>query len=131
MTIVTEALNNKLSNHAWSHKARLLADDNLEMNSRLLNDMEGDIWNEQEIDRRSNIIARYVNKIWPHSVVLREDLGIAPVNNDVDDLVSGISPLVAERLVDSVTEFGIEDGWADTSGLNRRRLDDRYVATSG
>ena len=126
LTIVTKALNNKLLNHPWSHKAALLKDDNLEMNSRLLNDMEGSIWNEEEVKRRSKIIAENVNKIWPHSAVLREELGIAPSDDKTPDLVSGISPLVAERFVDSVTETGVEDGWADTDRLNRYRRDGRY-----
>ena len=126
LTIVTKAMNNKLLNNPWNYKAELLDDDNLEMNSRLLNDMEGSIWNEQEIKRRSKIIAEYVNKIWPHSVVLREELGIASPNDKAPDLVSGISSLVAERLIDSVTETGIEDGWANTDQLNRARRDGRY-----
>ena len=126
LTIVTRALNNKLLNHPWSYKAALLKDDNLEMNSRLLNDMKGSVWNEEEIKRRSKIIAEYVNKIWPHSAVLREKLGIASPKSTAPELVSGISPLVAERLVDSVTETGVEDGWADTERLNRYRRDGRY-----
>ena len=126
LTIVTKALNSKLGNHPWPYKVGLLADDNLEMNKHLLNEMRGETWNEQEINHRSNIIADYVNKIWPHSTALREDLGIAPPSANVDDLVSGISVLVAERLVDGVTEFGVEDGWADTDGLNRRRRNKRY-----
>ena len=126
LTIVTKAMNSKLLNHPWSFKAALLDNDNLEMNSRLLNDMEGDTWNEVEIDRRSRIIAEYVNKIWPHSTVLRTELGIVSQNGDTDNLVYGISPLVAERVVDSVTEYGVEDGWADISGSNRRWRDDRY-----
>ena len=119
-------MNNKLLNHPWSYKAALLKDDNLEMTSRLLNDMKGSVWNEEEIKRRSKIIAEYVNKIWPHSAVLREELGIASPDNSSPDLVSGISPLFAERLVDSVTETGVEDGWADTDRLNRSRRDGHY-----
>ena len=127
LTIVRRALNSRLFNHPWSYKATLLKNDNLEMNSRLLKDMEGSVWNEEEIKRRSKIIAEYVNKIWPHSAVLREELGIAPPDTTAPpDLVSGISSIVAESLVDSVTETGVEDGWADTDRLNRYRRDGRY-----
>ena len=124
LTIVTRALNsNKLRNHPWSHKVKLLKDDNLEMNRRLLDDMKGEIWNEAEINRRSQIIADYVNVIWPHANGLRHELEIALPSDGVDD---HISPFVAERLVDSVTEFGVEDGWVDIDGLNRWRRDGRY-----
>ena len=126
LTLVTQALNPKLGNRPWSYKATLLDGDNLEMNRRLLKDMEGDTWNEREINRRGQIIADYVNEIWPHAAVLRKELGIALPKEDADDLVSGISPLVAERLVDSVTEFGVDDDWADKDGLNRWRRDGRY-----
>ena len=71
------ALNPKLGNHAWSYKAELLQADNLEMNRRLLNDMEGETWNEREINRRSQIIADYVNDIWPDAAALRRELEIA------------------------------------------------------
>ncbi len=126
LTLVTRALNPKLGNGAWPHKVKLLQADNLEMNRRLLNDMEGETWNEKEINRRSQIIADYVNEIWPHAAVLRRELGIASPEEEADELFSGISPLVAERLVDSVTESGIDDGWADKEGLNRWRRDERY-----
>ena len=76
LTVVTEPLNYKLLNHPWSHKAKLLEDDNLEMNRRLVGDMEETIWNEQEINRRSQILADYVTRIWPHADALREELGI-------------------------------------------------------
>ena len=127
LTLVTRSLNsNKLRDNPWPHKAKLLAADNLEMNRRLLSDMEGDTWNETEINRRSQIIADYVNKIWPHAAALRTEFGIPAPNDDRDGLVSGISLLLAERLVDSVTETGIDEGWADRDGLNRRRRDGRY-----
>ena len=126
LTLVTRALNPRLGNRPWRYKAELLQADNLEMNRRLLNDMEGETWNEREINRRSQIIGDYVNAIWPHGAALRGELGIAAPEEEANDLVSGISPLVAERLVDSVTESGIEDGWADKKGLNRWRRDERY-----
>ena len=125
LTLVTRALNPKLGNRAWSYKAKLLRADNLEMNRRLLNDMEGETWNEREINRRSQIIADYVNEIWPHAAALRRELGIGSSEEEANDLVSGISPLVTESLVDSVTESGIEDGWADKKGLHRWRRDER------
>ncbi len=126
LTLVTRELNSKIGNRPWAYKAELLQADNLEMNRRLLDDMEGETWNEGEINRRSQIIANYVNEIWPHAASLRRKLAIASPEKEADDMVSGISPLVAERLVDSVTESGVEDGWADNEGLNRRRLDGRY-----
>ena len=125
LTLVTRKLNPKLGNRPWPYKANLLEDDNLRMNRRLLDDMEGETWNETEINRRGQFIARYVNDIWPHATSLRKELGIRPTD-DADDLVSGISPLVAQRLVDSVTDSGVEDGWADTEGVIRRRRDGRY-----
>lgn len=126
LTLVTRALNPKLGNRAWPYKAELLRADNLEMNRRLLNDMEGRTWNEREINRRSQIIANYVNEIWPHAAALRRELGIPSSEEEANEMVSGISPLIAERLVDSVTESGVEDGWADKEGLNRWRRDERY-----
>lgn len=126
LTLVTRALNPKLGNRAWSYKAELLQADNLEMNRRLLSDMEGETWNEREIKHRSQIIADYVNEIWPHAAEFRRQLGITSPEEEANNLVSGMSPLVAERLVDSVTEYGIEDGWADKKGLNRWRRDGRY-----
>ena len=126
LTLVTRALNPKLGNRAWPYKVGLLEADNLEMNRRLLNDIEGETWNEREINRRSQIMADYVNEIWPHATTLRRQLGIDSPEERAKDLVSGISPLVAERLVDSVTESGIEDGWVDKTGLNRWRRDKRY-----
>lgn len=127
LTLVTRSLNsNKLRHNPWSYKAKLLAGDNLEMNRRLLNDMEGDTWNETEIDRRSQIIADYVNKIWPHAAALRAEFGIPAPNEDRDGRISGISLILAERLVDSVTEAGVDEGWADKDGLNRRRRNGRY-----
>ena len=96
------------------------------MNRRLLNDMEGETWNEREINRRSQIIADYVNKIWPHAAALRREFGLASPEEEANDLISGIPLLVAERLVDSVTESGVDEGWADKEGLNRWRRDERY-----
>ncbi len=127
LTLVTRSLNSKkLRHNPWSHKAKLLENDNLEMNRHLLSDMEGDTWDEKEINRRSQIIADYVNKIWAHAAALRNEFGIPSPSEDRDGLVSGISPFLAERLVDSVTETGIDEGWADRDGLNRRRRDGRY-----
>ena len=44
LTLVTEATNPRLGNRSWGHKVELLQQDNLEMNRRLLNDMEGTVW---------------------------------------------------------------------------------------
>ena len=125
LTLVTHALNPKLGDQAWLDKARLLEADNLEMNRRLLADMEGDVWNEREINRRSQIIADYVKQIWPHAAALRRQLGITSPQEEADG-IPGLSGLMAERLVDSVTESGADDGWANTEGLNRSRRDMRY-----
>ena len=126
LTLVTGELNSKIGDRPWNHKAELLQADNLEMNRRLLDDMEGQTWNEGEIDRRSQIISDYVNEIWPHAAVFRQQMGVESPEEEAQDMVSGISPLIAERLVDSVTDSGIEDGWADNEGLNRRTRDGRY-----
>lgn len=126
LTLVTRALNPKLGNAAWSDKARRLRADNLEMNRRLLDDMEGEVWNEREISRRSQTLANYVNGIWPHAVELRRQLGITPPTGEADGSVSGFRPRVAQKLIDSVTETGVDEGWADRRRLNVTRRDDRY-----
>lgn len=76
LTLVTQPMNSTLSANPWSYKAGLLWEDNLEMNRRLLGDMEGGIWDESEIDRRSSQLATYVNEIWPHAEVLAKELGL-------------------------------------------------------
>jgi len=126
LTLVTQSLNTNLSNNAWPYKAELLEKDNLQMNRRLVSDMGGNTWNEIEIDRRSQTIADYVSKIWPHAAALRAEFGIPPPSEDRDGQVSGISSTFAQYLVDSVTDTGIDEGWADKDGLNRRRRDGRY-----
>ena len=125
LTIVSSALNHKLGDKPWEYKERLLRDDNLEMNLRLLGDMQGETWNEKEIHRRSQIIADYVNRIWPDAATLRSEMGITPPKAD-EESVFGISSDLAKRLIDDVTESGIEDGWADTEGLYRSERDGRY-----
>lgn len=125
LTLVTGPMNSGLGDHGWSWKKNRLGGDNLEMNRRLVEDMEGDIWNEREINRRSQMLADYVNKIWPPAAALRRELGIS-AEDRAKGGVSGFSALVAERLVDSVTESGIEDGWADKEGLYRTRRGERY-----
>lgn len=126
LTLVTSKLNNNLGDHPWRHKAKLLRTDNLEMNRRLLDDMEGATWNQEEIDRRSRLIANYVKEIWPHTAALRREMGIVAPVEEAADRISGILPEVAQRLVDSVTETGIADGWAGRDGLNRARREERY-----
>ena len=73
--------NPNLGNRRWSEKRELLAKDRFEMNRRLLQDMNGDSWNEAEIDRRGKELAEYVVKIWPNADTLRREL--------VPDLVDG------------------------------------------
>jgi len=68
--------NSELSNKPWNSKKEALKEDNLEMNRRLLRNMEGEVWNESEIDRRSMLLAGYVNRLWPHAEVLSKKLGI-------------------------------------------------------
>ncbi|MCY4303812.1 MAG: DUF262 domain-containing HNH endonuclease family protein [Aestuariivita sp.] len=126
LTIVTKALNPKLSNHPWKYKAELLADDNLEMNRRLLSDMSSDTWNKNEIERRTELISNYVIQIWPNSSTLREEMGIQILKADTEKSISGISREDIIRLIESVTESGIEDGWIDIDGLNKRNRGDRY-----
>ena len=77
LTLVTARTNHKLSNKPWSYKVELLRKDNLEMNQRLLDDMEGNIWNEEEIDCRGKQLAEYVIRIWPSADALRGEMGIA------------------------------------------------------
>ena len=76
LTLVTARTNHKLSNNPWSYKVELLRKDNLEMNQRLLDDMEGNTWNEREIECRSKQLADYVVQIWPSADVLRRELGV-------------------------------------------------------
>ena len=77
LTLVTRSMNAKLSDKDWSYKAKLLEGDNLELNKRLVADMDGKIWNEAEIDQRSRQLAGYVISIWPHAGVLRHELGVS------------------------------------------------------
>ena len=82
LTLVTQPMNSKLRDNPWSFKADLLREDNLEMNLRLLDDMEGDVWNESEIDRRSRQLAAYVTEIWPDAEVLVDELDIVVPDPD-------------------------------------------------
>ena len=66
--------NPSLSNRSWSEKRELLAEDRFEMNRRLLQDMNGDSWNEDEINRRGKQLAEYVVEIWPNPDNLRREL---------------------------------------------------------
>ena len=126
LTLVTEALNPRLGSRPWDYKVQLLTEDNLEMNRRLLSDMEGAIWNKTEINRRSKQLLAYVITIWPHADVLRSELGIAQPQGEGSHVVSGILPATAIRLVEMVTEYGIQEHWLDIKGLNRKWRDDRY-----
>ena len=126
LTLVTKAINPKLGDRPWDYKVELLEKDNLEMNRRLLTDMEGTIWNEAEINRRSRQLASYITKIWPHADILRKQLGIARTGDTGPRLVSGIAPNTARHLVDAVTNAGTDGGWLDTNGLNRTKRGDRY-----
>ena len=74
LTVVS--YNSPLSNSPWTTKKELLDKDNLELNRRLLRDMQGEVWNEPEIDRRSMQLAGYVNRLWPHAEVLAKALEI-------------------------------------------------------
>ncbi|MDE0628036.1 MAG: DUF262 domain-containing protein [Bryobacterales bacterium] len=126
LTLVTQAINPKLGNRTWKYKVKLLTEDNLEMNRRLLSDMEGTIWNEVEIKRRSKQLADYVIMIWPHADALRRKLGIAQPEGEGSKIVSGIPTATAKRLVDAVTDYGIQEHWLDIKGLNRTQRDGRY-----
>lgn len=84
LTLVTRSMNSKLGDKDWDYKAKLLKDDNLELNKRLVADMDGTIWNEAEIDHRSRQLAGYVTRIWPHADVLRRELGISPQRDTPD-----------------------------------------------
>lgn len=126
LTIVTQAMNHALFNNPWPFKRDLLSRDNLEMNKRLVTDMRGEIWNEDEINDRSQKIAEYVNKIWPHAVALREELGIVLDDDDSDEFVSGISLSEAKRAIDSVVEYGVDEGWIEESSISKQFRDDYY-----
>lgn len=84
LTLVTQPMNSSLGAQPWSFKADLLKEDNLEMNRRLLSDMEGDVWNESEIDRRGRQLAEYVNKIWPDAEVLANQMALDISVPDLD-----------------------------------------------
>ena len=74
--------NLSLSNKPWPEKKELLEQDGLELNRRLLRDIESRdhedkrVWNETEIDRRSFQLAGYVNKLWPDAEAFAKELGI-------------------------------------------------------
>lgn len=126
LTLVTQAINPKLGSRPWDYKVKLLKMDNLEMNRRLLSDMEGGTWNESEIKRRSKQLADYVIKIWPHADALCSELDITPKEGNDSNATSGIPPVTARRLVDAVTDYGVQGNWLDTKGLNRRSREGCY-----
>jgi len=74
--------NQPLSNKPWPEKKKLLEQDGLELNRRLLDGIDSRddggemVWNETEIDRRSFQLAGYVNRLWPDADALAEELGI-------------------------------------------------------
>lgn len=68
--------NSPLGNSPWADKKEKIGNDNLQMNRRLLRDMQGEVWNENEIDRRSMQLAHYVTRLWPHADVLATDQNI-------------------------------------------------------
>ena len=84
LTLVTRSMNSKLGDKDWGYKAKLLKGDNLELNKRLVADMDGTIWNEAEIDHRSRQLAGYVTRIWPHADILRRELGISALGETPD-----------------------------------------------
>ena len=77
LTLVTQPMNSSLGANPWSFKADLLEKDNLEMNRRLLCDMEERVWTVSEIARRSRQLAEYVNKIWPDADVIAKELELS------------------------------------------------------
>lgn len=93
LTLVTQPTNSSLGANPWSFKANLLQKDNLEMNRRLLCDMEDRVWTVSEIDRRSRRIAEYVIKIWPDADVIAKELDLnVPVPDPVVRSADNLTP---------------------------------------
>ena len=126
LTIVTQAMNNQLLDNPWTFKKKLLEKDNLEMNRRLIADMNGDIWNEEEILNRCKDLSGYVISIWPHAEILREELDVEPRDSDSIEFVAGISKNDFEHVIDSVIELGVEEGWIHEDGISRQLHNNSY-----
>lgn len=66
LTLLTDKLNSKVSNAAWSVKRNALVDhDTMLLNRRLLRDLDGRPWTEAEIETRTNQLIQTVLAIWP------------------------------------------------------------------
>lgn len=65
LTLINGGLNKRLSNRSWVHKRGLIkASDNLFINKKLLKNPP-DQWDEEQIEDRSEWIAKKVCEIWP------------------------------------------------------------------
>ena len=66
LTLVTQSLNSKLSNHSWKRKRELLAVDNLYLNRDVVEHVSEDsTWDEDQINSRGQRIASMICDIWP------------------------------------------------------------------
>ncbi|WP_082482058.1 DUF262 domain-containing protein [Aeromicrobium sp. Leaf245] len=66
LTLLTSSLNSKVSNGAWPTKRAALAQhDTLLMNSRLLAEVGGDDWDEDQIDLRTESVVDILLQVWP------------------------------------------------------------------
>lgn len=65
LTLLTGRLNSKVSNGPWAGKrAALKEHDVLKLNMDLL-DVDGDLWNEESIRRRTDDLTQSIIEIWP------------------------------------------------------------------
>ena len=77
LTLTTSKLNIDLSNLPWPKKATILSQsDNLFLNKRLLEDVDGRVWDESSIGERSEKLASIICQIWPGSGRLRKEFGL-------------------------------------------------------
>ncbi len=76
LTLLGNPNDKSLSDQSWPQRAEQLEQDDLEMNRRIVADMEEPTWGEDSITRRGRQIAEIMTRLWPHADVFRERLGI-------------------------------------------------------
>lgn len=91
LTLLTTALNSRISNGPWSAKRQALLEHNtLKLTGRLIERTEGNGWDEESIDRRTSQMIESLLKVWPvpagHVGVVK-DSALAPGGIEVKHLV--------------------------------------------
>ena len=66
LTLLTTALNSKVSNADWPTKRKALLDHNtIKLTGRIISDSQTDDWNEERIDQRTAWLIDQLLKVWP------------------------------------------------------------------